>query len=87
MIHFMCANLKATVKRTNLILDEALLKEAQRILGADTYSATVNTALEQAVKLARIRGLEALFGSGAWSGDLDSMRQDTPQKRPRRKRA
>jgi Arc/MetJ family transcription regulator len=32
------------MKRTNLVLDERLLREATRVLGARTYSGAVNTA-------------------------------------------
>ncbi len=34
------------MKRTNLVLDEELLKEATREMGLKTYSATVNAILK-----------------------------------------
>ncbi len=64
------------MKRTNLVLDENLLKTATQLLGAKTYSAAVNQALEQAIRVAKVRGLADLFGTGIWDGDLGEMRED-----------
>jgi Arc/MetJ family transcription regulator len=57
------------MKRTNLVLDEQLLEQATQALGAKTYSATVNLALEEALKLARIRRMGSLFGAQVWESD------------------
>jgi Arc/MetJ family transcription regulator len=64
------------IKRTNLMIDESLLKEAKKVLGADTYSAAVNEALTEVIRIARIKSLTGFIGSGAWSGDLSEMRVD-----------
>ena len=64
------------MKRTNLVLDEELLKTATRVLGAKTYSAAVNQALSEAIRTAKIRGLQEFVGSGIWDGDLSAMRED-----------
>ena len=69
------------MKRTNLILDETLLKQAKQLLEAESYSATVNQALEEVIKSHNIRRLVDLFGTGAWSGDLSVMREDQPTKK------
>ena len=37
------------MKRTNLVLDEKLLIETTRLLGAKTYSAAVNKAMEETI--------------------------------------
>jgi Arc/MetJ family transcription regulator len=73
------------MKRTNLVLDERLLSEATRVLGAKTYSGAVNTALEEVIRLKKIQGLSQFFGSGVWEGDLAEMREDNPRpaRRPR----
>ncbi len=65
------------MKRTNLVLDEALLEEAVRVLGAKTYSATVNLALKEALRMKRIQGLADHFGKVEWLGDLSDMREDS----------
>ncbi len=68
----------------NLVLDEQLLTEAMRVLAARTYSAAVNTALEEMIRLHRIRGIPRSFQSGIWDGDLAEMRNDRPSGRRRR---
>jgi Arc/MetJ family transcription regulator len=68
------------MKRTNLVLDADLLERATRALGAKTYSAAVNQALEQVLRIDKIRGLSAFYGQGLWEGDLSEMRDDRPAK-------
>jgi Arc/MetJ family transcription regulator len=67
------------MRRTNLVLDGDRLEEARRVLGARTYSETVNQALEEAVRAARIRTLPDLLGKVSWDGDLAGMRDDKPR--------
>jgi Arc/MetJ family transcription regulator len=69
------------MKRTNLVLDEALLKEATRLTGEKTYSRTVGRALEDMVRRFKARQILALSGSGQWEGGLAVMREDSG-KRP-----
>jgi Arc/MetJ family transcription regulator len=69
------------MKRTNLVLDEKVLEEATRVLGAKTYSATVNLALEEVLRLRKIQSLPQFFGQGLWKGDLAEMREDRPRRR------
>lgn len=69
------------MKRTNLVLDEELLEEATRLSGAKTYSAAVNRALEDFVRRAKARRILDLRGSGAWQGDLGTMRRDRSSKK------
>ena len=68
------------MKRTNLVLDEELLETVRRVLGAKTYSAAVNMALAETLRLKKIQGLPQFFGKGLWQGDLSEMRQDRPRK-------
>jgi hypothetical protein len=72
------------MKRTNLVLDERLLAEATRVLAAKTYSAAVNTALEEVVRIRKIQSMQGFFGSGIWDGDLTQMREDKPPRRRRK---
>jgi Arc/MetJ family transcription regulator len=69
------------MKRTNLVLDEHLLKEATRLAGVKTYSGTVNLALQDFVRRARARRILELGGTGQWEGDLGEMRVDAPRAR------
>ena len=72
------------MRRTNLVLDEHLLDEATRVLGAKTYSAAVNTALEEVIRLKKIQKLPEFFGTGIWQGNLAEMREDRPRARNHR---
>lgn len=61
--------------RTNIDIDDALLKEAMEATGLTTKKATVEEALRRLVKDAALRGvIRDLRGLG-WEGDLDEMRQ------------
>ena len=73
------------MKRTNLVLDERLLAEAVQVLAAKTYSAAVNTALEEVIRVRKMQSIPRFFGSGIWEGDLAQMREDRPTGRRRRK--
>ena len=64
------------MKRTTLMVDEALLSDAIRLSGAKTYSAVVARALEDLVRRIKARGILELAGSGHWKGDLGEMRDD-----------
>ena len=74
------------MKRTNLVLDGQLLEEATRVLGVKTYSAAVNLALQEVVRIKKIQSLPRFFGQGLWQGDLSEMRHDQPQPRRRPER-
>jgi len=66
------------MKRTNLMLDPHLLEEATRVLRVKTYSAAVNTALEEVLRVRRIQRLPEFFGTKLWEGNLREMREDPP---------
>ncbi len=58
------------------MLDEHALDEAVRVLGVKTYSAAINQALEEVVRVRKIQGLAGFFGRDLWQGDLAEMRED-----------
>ncbi len=72
------------MKRTNLVLDADLLENVTRVLGVKTYSAAVNQALSETLRLKKIESLPQFFGKGLWQGDLSEMREDNPRTRSRR---
>lgn len=74
------------MKRTNLVLDGDLLDEATRVLGVKTYSATVNLALKEVLRIKKVQSLGHFFGRVRWEGDLSEMRQDA-HRRPAHKPA
>jgi Arc/MetJ family transcription regulator len=73
------------MKRTNLVLDPQLLEEATRVLRVKTYSAAVNTALEEVLRMRRIQRLPEFFGTNLWEGTLREMREDRPNGHGHRK--
>jgi hypothetical protein len=72
------------MKRTNLVLNASLLREAQRLSGERTYSRTVDRALDEFVRRAKARRILSLAGTGAWQGDLGEMRRDASSVKARR---
>ncbi len=74
------------MKRTNLVLDAHLLEEATRILQVKTWSAAVNLALAEVLRVRRIQRIPAFFGEGLWEGNLAAMREDKPARNPGRRR-
>jgi Arc/MetJ family transcription regulator len=73
-------------KRTNLVLDPDQLEEARRILGTKTYSETVDKAIQETIRLFKIRQLPDLLRKVTWESDLAEMREDRPRKRAPRMR-
>lgn len=73
------------MKRTNLVLDEHILEEATRELGLKTYSATVNYALKEALRVHKVQRLSEFFGKKLWRGNLSKMREDRTVRLARRR--
>ena len=61
--------------RTNIDIDDKLMKQAMKAANAATKKATVETALRQMVQLKKQEGIRTLFGKVKWEGDLNAMRQ------------
>ena len=75
------------MKRTHLVLDERLLEQATRVLGAKTYSAAVNEALQEVVRIRKVQSLQDFSARGLWRGDLSETRKDRPRRRARNARS
>ena len=69
------------MKRANLVLDGELLDQVTRLLGMKTYSAAVNLALAEVLRMRKIQSLPQFFGRGLWHGDLGQMREDSVTER------
>jgi Arc/MetJ family transcription regulator len=65
--------------RTNIDIDDDLMKAAMRATGKKTKKETVEEALRAIVRRKEIEGLLALKGKLKWEGDLDAMRTDNPK--------
>lgn len=60
--------------RTNIDLDDKLIKEAMKISDYRTKREVVNAALRELVKRLKRKGILKFMGSGCWEGNLDEMR-------------
>lgn len=60
--------------RTNIEIDDVVLKEAQRLLGTRTKRDTVDAALREVVASDLRLGLLQLRGQVRWEGDLQASR-------------
>jgi Arc/MetJ family transcription regulator len=61
--------------RTNIEIDDTLMKEAQRLSGLKTKRAVIEAALRMFVRVKRQPDILKLAGKVRWEGDLDEMRQ------------
>ena len=61
--------------RTNIELDEKLVKEAMKFTHKKTKKEIVNYALEELVKRFKRKKLLELEGKVQWTGNLDGMRK------------
>jgi len=60
--------------RTNIVIDDELMREALASTGASTKREAVDLALRTLVRLARQERIKAFRGKLTWEGDLDTMR-------------
>ncbi len=64
--------------RTNIEIDEEVLREAQRLIGTRTKRETVDMALRELVARHRRLGVLDLRGKVRWEGDLNESRRGRP---------
>ena len=70
--HAMC---RLVCMRTNIEIDDDVLREAQQLLGTTTKRETVDSALREVVARHRRLGVLELRGKVRWEGDLEASRQ------------
>ena len=70
--------------RTNIVIEDDLVREAIALTGAHTKREVVDLALRRLVQLERQREALSLEGAIEWEGDLDQARL---ARHPRAKRA
>ncbi len=61
--------------RTNVELDEKLVKEAMKLTGIETKKQLINYALSELVRKIKRKGILELEGKVKWEGNLDDMRK------------
>ncbi|HLW72046.1 MAG TPA: type II toxin-antitoxin system VapB family antitoxin [Candidatus Binataceae bacterium] len=62
--------------RTNIEIDDKLMKQAMRLSGATTKREAVQRGLELLVQLKRQEEIRHWRGKLKWEGDLQAMRRD-----------
>jgi Arc/MetJ family transcription regulator len=62
--------------RTNIIIDDELMKKAMIVSGSKTKKATVEKALSLLIRMKNQEAIRALKGKLNWEGDLNQMRSD-----------
>ena len=61
--------------RTNIVLDDELIKRAQQLTGIRTKREVIHTALRTLVRLQEQGAVRSLRGRLAWEGDLAESRR------------
>jgi len=62
------------IMRTNIVIDDNLMAEAQRVSGFKTKKETVEEALKLMVQVKKQSEIRKYRGKLYWEGDLDKMR-------------
>jgi Arc/MetJ family transcription regulator len=62
--------------RTNIVIDDDLMKRAMRACGAKTKREAVEAALRLMVSIKAQERIRRLRGKLKWEGDLEAMRRD-----------
>lgn len=61
--------------RTNIVIDDNLMQEAQRLTGLPTKRAVVEEALRFLIQVKSQKGIRRLWGRVHWEGNLDELRR------------
>ena len=62
--------------RTNIVIDDKLMKETLRATGLKTKREAVELGLRTLLRLRQQEEIRRYRGKLAWQGDLDAMRSD-----------
>ena len=62
--------------RTNIVIDDKLMKETLRLTGLKTKREAVELGLRTVVRLRKQDDIRRFRGKLQWQGDLDAMRTD-----------
>lgn len=61
--------------RTNIVIDDRLMQQAQELTGLPTKKAVVHEALQTLIRLRQQQAMLRLGGKVHWEGDLDRLRE------------
>jgi Arc/MetJ family transcription regulator len=62
--------------RTNVVLDDSLMKKALKLSGFKTKKKTIEEGLKLLIQVKRQRRIKDFRGKLPWTDDLDKMRTD-----------
>lgn len=62
--------------RTNIVIDDTLMKEAIKLTGAKTKKEAVELGLKMLVRIKKQEKIKSYKGKLKWEGDLDDMRSN-----------
>ena len=62
--------------RTNVVIDDQLMKDALKLSGFRTKKAAIEAGLRLLVEFSRQSKVKSFRGKLKWSGNLDKMRTD-----------
>lgn len=62
--------------RTNIVIDDALMRDAMKASGLKTKREAVELGLQTLVRLKRQQQIKTLRGKVQWQGDLEKLRTD-----------
>ena len=60
--------------RTNIVIDDKLMKDVLKATGLDTKKEAVELGLKTLIKLKKQEGIKKFRGRLQWEGNLDDMR-------------
>lgn len=63
------------MSRTNIVLDDNLVRKARKLTRLKTKRAVIQRALEALVRTESRKQILRYYGSGIWKGDLNAMRR------------
>jgi Arc/MetJ family transcription regulator len=61
--------------RTNVVLDDELIRKAQELTGIKTKKDVIHEALSTLIRLREQQQIRSLRGKLKWDGSLDELRQ------------
>jgi Arc/MetJ family transcription regulator len=64
------------IMRTNIVIDDKLMRDTLRATGLKTKREAVEEGLRSLLRLKRQAEIRKLRGKLNWQGDLDAMRRD-----------
>jgi Arc/MetJ family transcription regulator len=62
--------------RTNIVIDETLVRKARKLTRLKTKREIVDRALEVLVRSESRKGIIRYYGTGIWKGDAKAMRRN-----------